>query len=483
MIFFYKNISIYSKSTIQFIIRFTTRFTTMESCNICVENFNKNKHSKVICPYCQFTSCRSCCEHYILEQRVAKCMNNECDKQWTRKFLMEAFPKSFVNDKWKKVKEQVCFEREKALLPATQSIVEDILEQEKLKKEIERLDTLINSLMSNRHKLGTRLKLLSLGSVQKTQESRHFVRACPQEDCRGFLSTQWKCGICEKTTCSKCHIIKGSEEHTCNPDDVETANLLNKDTKPCPKCATGIFKIEGCDQMWCTQCHTAFSWKTGRIETKIHNPHFYEWQRRTNGGVAPRVAGDLVCGRDIDMTTARNIWYKILPYISNGTSKLPTTVHLLNRKIGRTCETILHLSAVQLGRYRVDNVENNENLRVQYLMNRLSEDDFKTKIQRVNKSHEKKQEVGQVLHMFIQTITDIMYRVDDYITSLAYEEVVCSDNVMVHVWKMLSEADAIRDYSNECFKEIANTFSSKPLQLRFYDHEPVHYNGPRHVLF
>ena len=64
--------------------------------------------------------------------------------------------------------------------------------------------------------------------------------------------------------------MKGAKrdcEHTCNPDLVETAKLLAKDTKSCPTCQTKIFKIDGCDQMWCTQCHTAFSWKTGAIQT------------------------------------------------------------------------------------------------------------------------------------------------------------------------------------------------------------------------
>ena len=34
--------------------------------------------------------------------------------------------------------------------------------------------------------------------------------------------------------------------------------------------------------MWCTQCHTAFSWKSGQIQTRVHNPHYYEWLRENN---------------------------------------------------------------------------------------------------------------------------------------------------------------------------------------------------------
>ena len=112
--------------------------------------------------------------------------------------------------------------------------------------------------------------------------TRNFIRSCPDGNCRGYLSTQWKCGLCNKHTCSKCITIKNDENHECNNDDVETAKLLKDNTKPCPKCSTGIFKIDGCDQMWCTQCHTAFSWKSGQIQTRVHNPHYYQWLRENN---------------------------------------------------------------------------------------------------------------------------------------------------------------------------------------------------------
>jgi hypothetical protein len=33
--------------------------------------------------------------------------------------------------------------------------------------------------------------------------------------------------------------------------------------------------------MWCTQCHTSFSWRDGsRITTTIHNPHAVAWRRQ-----------------------------------------------------------------------------------------------------------------------------------------------------------------------------------------------------------
>ena len=107
---------------------------------------------------------------------------------------------------------------------------------------------------------------------------------CPEEECRGFIiKPDYKCGLCETKICSHCHmrLSADSTEHTCKEEDIETARFVKKTSKPCPKCASPIHKISGCDQMWCTQCNTPFSWTTGQVistET-IHNPHYYEWMQ------------------------------------------------------------------------------------------------------------------------------------------------------------------------------------------------------------
>jgi hypothetical protein len=77
-------------------------------------------------------------------------------------------------------------------------------------------------------------------------QRREFIMKCPAEECRGFLSTAYKCGTCEKYTCSECLVIKDGEDHTCNPDTVESAKTIRAETQPCPKCGTRIFKIDGC---------------------------------------------------------------------------------------------------------------------------------------------------------------------------------------------------------------------------------------------
>lgn len=124
----------------------------------------------------------------------------------------------------------------------------------------------------------------------KTYESgerRKFVMPCQTTNCKGMLSSAYKCDLCEKYTCSKCfESIDGDKDaHICNPDNVETAEEIKKNTRPCPSCGCRISKIDGCDQMWCVECKTAFSWSKGTVEVgQVHNPHYFQWMRQ-NGGM------------------------------------------------------------------------------------------------------------------------------------------------------------------------------------------------------
>ena len=135
---------------------------------------------------------------------------------------------------------------------------------------------------------------------KKEEEKKRFIRRCIRDGCQGFLSQAWKCGMCEWYSCSKCFAVKGAEHdspHECTAEALETAALIRKNCKPCPKCGEQIEHGGGCSQMWCISCQTPWDWNTGKIVTSgpIHNPLYYEWQRRT-GGAVPRNPMDIPCG-------------------------------------------------------------------------------------------------------------------------------------------------------------------------------------------
>jgi len=420
------------------------------TCQICVEPYNKSTRLAVQCPYCKFELCRSCCETYALSESEVKCMNPECSKVWTRKMIRDIFTLVFINGALKEHKEKVLFDKERALMPATQPIIEGKLLARRLEKEINELNKEINVIREKQQELI--LKKQAALNRRSSTERAAFIRKCPEEDCRGFLSTAWKCGVCEKWTCPDCHVVKGytrDAEHTCNPDDIATAKLLASDTKPCPKCSTSIFKIDGCDQMWCTQCHTAFSWRTGKVETRIHNPHYFEWMRR-NGGQAPRNPLDMPCGRNIDHYLVESFRRTFTLYYSRTTNY---------KEILKKLDTIIR-RAMEIRAYELPNAETNyerkhENLRVAYLMKEISEAHMREELQRDDKRHSRDQELIEVYNLLLNTVTDILYRFLDELDRNHSTPPIGQpiDDTT------LNEINHIVSYVNECLADISHTYS------------------------
>jgi len=376
-------------------------------------------------------------------------MNPECGKPWTRKHIRDAFTLVFINGPLCQHKEQVLFDKERALLPATQSIVEGKIEAKKIQKEIHDVYTQITALRDQINQL--EIAKRQAENRRPRLEARAFVRACPAEDCRGFLSSQWKCGVCEKWTCPDCHVLKGytrDAEHTCNEDDVATARLLAADTKPCPKCATGIFKIDGCDQMWCTQCHTAFSWRTGRIEERIHNPHYYEWRRRTGGGEMPRDPLDTPCGRNLDHHLYE-AFSRMLRHHYTATQNYRGVLKQLDEIIRYGTHMLL---AERHG--PVNYERRNEDLRVRYLMNEITMEDMRLILQRDEKRNDRNQEISDVYTLLCTTVTDILFRFLHYLDTMKGISIDRIDTTL------LDEIKTIVEYANECLIDIARTYSS-----------------------
>ena len=437
------------------------------SCNICCDTFNKSNRSKVCCNYCDYQACRVCCETYILSETIPKCMNPSCAKEWSRKFIREKFTNVFINTKYKEHLEGVLFDQERALLPATQPLVEEEIRKEKVRKEIREVDKKILELQRQRRDMEQLIHYAPPASdAAASGGGPRFVRSCPADGCRGFLSSQWKCGICEKWTCAQCHELKGDTrdcEHTCDPNSVETAKLLAKDTKPCPKCQTPIFKINGCDQIWCTQCHTAFNWKTGALEKNIHNPHYYEWQRK-NGGLA-RAAGDVECGRDLNHYTTDTI-LQLIKEKHSGLRDLkrekkhandkhyyrPPNFYLpIVNKLTDIIRIMIHNVRYELPQYQTDYVERNQALRIQFLKQEISEEQFKWQIQVNDKKSRKNTEIAQVIQLANTAATDIVHRIIDNLRNSATDK--------HNLEGIMMEFDEIIRYCNDIFKDIAFTYN------------------------
>ena len=350
----------------------------MDFCSICIENFNKRSRKRVTCTKCLQDICTSCIKRYILDLNdVPQCMNCKCG--YTSDFLCQFFSNKFYNNELRESQVDLFYNMEKSKLVETaEEMEEEKQKQRVLNNILDKIDNCEDWLEKDR--LRAQYNELRYGKP-KTKDRKKVRRCCPANDCRGFLNENWICGICENKTCSKCNCIK-LKEHECNKDDVESYEAIKKDTRSCPTCGFGIFKISGCSQMYCTSCHTCFDWVTMRICTgAIHNPHYFEYMRQ-NKKHLPRQEGDIpgTCVSANSITQLKSRYEaEFLEYF-----------RFFN-----------HLRAVDMVRYS-SNIDQDELkfLRKQYLKKKIDESEWKKNLKRLLKKKEKNTEMNQILEMF-----------------------------------------------------------------------------------
>ena len=369
-----------------------------EICSICCEKINISNRKDIKCLYCNYVACRECIVQFLLINiNEPNCMN--CKKVWNREFLCNNFTKTFINNDYRDYRQKLLLDKEKALLPATQIIVEAINNKEKLQNTLREYLIEVNT---KKQELNDEIQLnesIINGKTNNNIQKKVFIRKCGVEDCRGFLSEQWKCGMCDTITCNKCLEILHQKNdqgniHVCKEENIESAKLISKDSKPCPKCAALIFKIDGCNQMWCVLCHTAFSWITGQIETsRIHNPHYYEMLRNMSAnGEIPREPENICNDNDDNVGMPNNNQIEILLLTKRNKSEYNT----FKEKILKITRGIFHVLYHHPNNFQQKYDKDKRCLRIRYLMNYITEEYWKKELQRKEKKYEKALNLYQV---------------------------------------------------------------------------------------
>lgn len=437
-------------------------------CNVCAEPFNKSKRAVVKC-MCDFECCRQCAKTFLLGRvEDACCMS--CNVGWNRKFMAENFEKTFMTRQYKDHREEVLIERELGMLQATQPHVEREIRIEKLQEEIRQWrEEYIRKL----HKLEGELMDLMHGEIT---ERKKFVRKCPNGECHGFLSSALKCELCECWACGDCREVKGfsteeKESHECNKDILESVKLLEKDSKPCPNCASLTFKTIGCNSMWCVECHASWNWVSGKIESgTIHNPEYFDWLKKQKGTI-PRNPLDVQCGREIDNNfiirllgifprDIKNGWkevrnwrgeYEYQKYNGLRQSTFPFKSNSTNENFAEIARNIIHIRHVEIPRFQApDRLQNNLQIRINYMRNKIKKEEFKKIIQKKEKENEKKREINNILGMYMNCMTDIFYR----LTAKPKQK----DTINI-------EMEALRKYVNESLARVSSTYNCKKYEI------------------
>jgi hypothetical protein len=148
-----------------------------------------------------------------------------------------------------------------------------------------------------------------------------------------------------------------------------------------------------CDQMYCIDCHTAFSWNTGQIVNGIiHNPHYYEYLRKLGNGTAPRNAGDVPCGG--------------VPYYGHLDRAIRAFSMPDRREIIGIHRITAEIADERLRGYQGGfNVNDNGDLGVMYLMKEMSKEAMKSELAKRELKRNKHMAIRAILEMFVNTST------------------------------------------------------------------------------
>jgi hypothetical protein len=218
-----------------------------------------------------------------------------CRNKWSRDVLVEKLPQKFINEDLRTSMENHIVDLEKARLPLAQEIAERQIHNNNIRIFSDAVNSIKNEygnsdaqkelieLLANNYGIEdvNNIQLLDIDDIKEKTVKTNYIRECPNSECRGFLNSEWNCGLCSSKICKSCYEIIDTDKHTCNPDIVKSNKLIQKDSKPCPKCSAVIFRISGCSQMFCVVCNTSFDWNKGTIcKGPIHNPHYFQWLQK-----------------------------------------------------------------------------------------------------------------------------------------------------------------------------------------------------------
>ena len=394
----------------------------------CVEHTNRNI---VKCESCDYESCKQCTTRYLLMTDTdPQCMS--CKKIWGNDFLSKSFTKKFINTDLKTHRREILYNREAMYFERAQQYAEqekqkrsaielyESLKKEKIEllKQLKKLNETIVDVKNN----------ISTGQYNNTDISKKFVsRKCPVDKCRGFMKCEeneeiMKCGLCENKECKLCGEERDSDDHVCDQEKKESLKCILDNSKQCPSCGVQIQKSSGCDQMWCIQCHTTFSYNTGKIEVgRCHNPLYLEWRRRNmqNG----RNPDDFACGGLPDKWTIQTRIYEIfgiknrslyvsrpLPQYKEQMDSIKKYCNGRNGLLEKIHTVVNTLQYFLRNKYRIDATIDNNKLTTKFLLQEVDVENYKKKLYENEKQFQKNKDIGYCVHFASHAFVDLFQR-------------------------------------------------------------------------
>lgn len=292
---------------------------------------------------------------------------------------------------------------------------------------------------------------------------------CVKTGCRGFMFRAKRpppideileCRVCKAEICAKCRepcftlFDGGGLPHTCKKESIESVKMLEQISRPCPKCAIPIVKIDGCRHMFCTICKQPYDWETLETHISNTNPEYYTWvdreRRRNFSGetiqnadrfrqlFSPESIGD------DGMSLTQRLELLSEKYMYDGYRTLSYIIQVLN-----LIETNIITNLIKL----IPSPSEFEKMRISYILRTLTEIEWVEKI-----------EWAETLSVYIQyVITEL----DKFITGTleTVKSIYLESNNQTRTANELRALKCALENANQCNIEFFNIFSIFGLRL------------------
>ena len=413
-------------------------------CSICIEI--KPTECMFTCIGCKYNNCIDCHKKYLLTStQDAHCISCRSIIQYD--YFLQKFDKNWVFNKYKKHRYSILWEREQSLFPQTVHYI-SLKKQEKvlIEKKTELYKQIAN--------IDTQISYLHLSAKNNMKTKFQYMYSCPIENCKGFLNEEYICEVCDSNICKKCYIkieITELKNHECDQELVETFNTIKKEAKPCPTCGEFISKISGCDQMFCVKCGTAFSWKTGLVEKGlIHNPHANTFFQN-NPEAQQNYLNNVMYNNNGCRGPIPPFNLFTLDFLSGKNYKLLTIIH-------RSITEFRQYSRTRYLNYLQNNIDKNQDLRIRYINNDITEKKLKETLHARDKKNNFMRNIIQTIICTYEISEILLWNIADFIPKNHIKGNEVNLNIVENIEKNIELLIQLSIDTNTNLENISNDF-------------------------
>ena len=371
-------------------------------CDICTR-----KNKTIECTFCHQSAFADCNQRWMIDKTTPTCMfcNKELDMSDLKFMFSKKRFKIIQSDTLLNVFKQEC-------IIDKQNITGSMMIQKKAKKDFDRLCLEKQNILKTLEKVNDAIvQLNNRIAFPHLFQNIDLNGPCHYNQCNGHLNQTNFCDICENYTCPDCKGVYHTD-HECDSLNKASVSHIINNCKECPVCKVQITKIEGCNEMWCTQCKSSFDWKTNKIiklTHRFHNPHYFEY----NNAKIVLLNEQL---NSVSFAQLRSILIKNEKELSKELHTLNIISNVLNIK--KNCSEMIYV----VNNLTVDiSINNEEGLKRAYLMGSLSEESIRRILVRKNVSNSKKKQTIIIMIQYLTSASELLLFVTEKTNDKCFE--------------------------------------------------------------